>query len=236
MGTVWIVVPTYNERLNITELIARTFAALPMCQLLIVDDNSPDGTGVLVRELQAQHHNLHLLERSGKQGLGSAYRAGFRYALEHGAGVVGEMDADLSHNPADLPRLLNAVERGADVVIGSRRVPGGRVVGWSWHRHLMSWGAMALARAALGLTTHDVTSGFRLYTKKALTAIPWAKVKSDGYAWQEELLFLCERAGLGVAEVPVVFVDRSSGVSKLNIGNVIEFFATVLRLKRSLQK
>jgi dolichol-phosphate mannosyltransferase len=229
--TTWIIVPTYNERANIAELVTRTFAATPSCHLLVVDDGSPDGTAAEVAALQGQYPHLHLLERQGKQGLGSAYRVGFRYALEQGAEVVGEMDADLSHNPKDLPRLLGAVEQGAQVAIGSRRVLGGRIVGWNARRHLMSWGAMALARLVLGLRTHDVTSGFRLYTKTALAAIPWADVRSDGYAWQEELVFLVERAGLRVVEVPVEFVDRTQGASKLSLSNIVEFFATVARLR-----
>ncbi len=236
MDSLWVVVPTYNERENIAELVRRAILALPTAHLLVVDDSSPDGTAEAVGGLQLTYPNLHLIKRVGKLGLGSAYRAGFRYALAHGALVVGEMDADLSHRPEDVPRLLAAVRQGVDVAIGSRRVPGGRVVGWGFQRHLMSWGAMATARLVLGLKTHDVTSGFRLYTKKALASIPWAGVESNGYAWQEELVYLCERAGLNLAEVPVVFVDRTAGVSKLHLKDIVEFFATMVRLKAAPSK
>ena len=222
--------PTYNERASIAELVRRIFASCPAAQVLAVDDASPDDTAQVVLALQSMYPALYLLQRSAKLGLGSAYREGFRYALERGAEVVGQMDADLSHQPEDIPRLLAALGEGIDVAIGSRRVPGGRVVGWSWRRHLMSWGAATCARLVLGLTTRDVTAGFRLYTKKALEAIPWASVTSNGYAWQEEVLYLVERAGLLVAEVPVVFVDRTRGASKLNLGSIVEFFKTIFRL------
>ncbi len=226
----WLIIPTYNESLNIKELIAR-INQNGEWQILVVDDDSPDDTSGVVRNLQKKYSNIFLFTRVGKLGLGSAYRVGFKYALDRGAEMVGEMDADLSHLPEDLSKLYQVIKSGADLAIGSRRVGSGKVEGWSAWRHFTSFSAMLLARIVLGLKTKDVTSGFRLYTKKALNSIPWADIKSDGYAFQEEILFLCERAGLKVVEVPVVFVDRRQGKSKLGIKSIIEFFATLVRLR-----
>lgn len=212
-------------------LLSRLFALPLELYVLVVDDASPDGTGKVADELGERYPRLQVLHRAGKQGLGSAYRAGFAQALGSGADVVGEMDADLSHAPEDVPRLLAALEGGADVAIGSRRVPGGHIVGWGPWRHLMSFGATAVSRLILGLKTKDVTAGFRLYTKQALAAIPWANVVSDGYAWQEELVYLVERAGLHIAEVPVTFVDRTQGRSKLSSAAALEFFVSLVRLR-----
>ncbi len=230
INDIWIVIPTFNECTNLPKLLSAIFSLPENLTVLVVDDNSPDGTGQLADNLTKKYPRLFVLQRAGKLGLGSAYRAGFAYALAQGAEVVGEMDADRSHNPNDLPKLIAAVNAGADVVIGSRRVPGGKIIGWGLWRHIMSWGAMFLARLVLQLKTYDVTSGFRLYTKNALGSIPWAKVKSDGYAWQEEILYLCERAGFKVVEVPVVFEDRKLGKSKLGLKQVEEFFGTLIRL------
>lgn len=228
----WIIVPTYNEVENIGGLVAGLFALSLPLQVLIVDDASTDGTAKLVDGLAGRNPNLHVLHRAAKLGLGSAYRDGFAYALQHGAEVVGEMDADLSHAPEDVPRLYAALAAGAQVVIGSRRMPGGKIVGWGPWRHLASWGAMAVSRLTLGLKTKDVTAGFRLYTKDALASIPWQNTHSDGYAWQEEILFWCERAKLRIVEVPVTFVDRQQGKSKLSPKNATEFFITMWRLQR----
>lgn len=226
----WVVVPTYNERENLPQLV-RGLLELPL-EVLVVDDASPDGTGQLADTMAKVNPRLHVLHRAGKLGLGSAYREGFAYAMASGASLVGEMDADNSHSPGDISRLVAVIESGADIAIGSRRVPGGAVIGWGPWRHLMSWGAMTVSRLALGLKTKDVTAGFRLYTKKTLMSIPWRDVKSDGYAFQEEILFLCERANLKIVEIPVVFTDRTKGKSKLNTKNAIEFFATMWRLRK----
>lgn len=227
----WVVVPTYNERENIDQLLARCFALPLELTVLVVDDSSPDGTAERVGELKAVYPRLRLFKRAGKLGLGSAYRDGFSIALQNGGEILGEMDADMSHAPEDLLKLISAVKEGADVVIGSRRVKGGRVDGWGLVRRFTSWGAMTTARLALGLKTLDVTAGFRLYTRQALEKIPWQAAKSDGYAWQEEMLYLCEKAGLRIVEVPVVFVDRKHGKSKLNSKNIFEFFKTMWRLR-----
>lgn len=231
MENIWLVIPTYNEAANLPELTARLFALPQNLNVLVVDDASPDGTGAVADELAQRYPRLHVLHRAGKLGLGSAYRAGFAWALARGADVVGEMDADLSHAPEDVPRLLATIHHGAGAAIGSRRVAGGRIVGWGMWRSTISWGAAIVSRLILGLKTKDVTAGFRLYTKAALAAIPWQEVASDGYAWQEELVYMLERAGVKITEVPVTFVDRTRGHSKLNFQNVVEFFVTIWRLR-----
>lgn len=231
MDNLWLVIPTYNEKDNLPELLVRLFKLdLPLF-VLVVDDNSPDGTGELADELARYYKSkLFVIHRPAKLGLGSAYRQGFAYALGRGAVVVGEMDADLSHLPEDLPKLWQKIEQGASVAIGSRRVRGGKIVGWNWQRHLSSWGATIFSRAFLGLKTRDVTAGYRLYKIAALEQVPWRLVESNGYAWQEEILYLLEKSGARIAEVPVVFNDRSQGQSKLRKKDIVEFFRTVIRL------
>ncbi|MFH1866952.1 MAG: polyprenol monophosphomannose synthase [Patescibacteria group bacterium] len=237
MKKIIIVIPTYNEVNNINSLLKKIAAlGITNINILIVDDNSPDGTAAIVEKLQNKYPWVYLLKRKAKEGLGIAYRAGFHWALEHQAEVVGEMDSDLSHQPEDLANLINAFQNGVEVVIGSRRVSGGKIIGWSWWRLFTSWGAMSTARLLLRLKTKDVTSGFRLYTRRALQQIPWAKVKSSGYAWQEELIFLCERANLKIIEVPITFIDRKIGKSKLSFADVLEFFYTLIRLLRQKAK
>lgn len=164
-------------------------------------------------------------------GLGSAYVTGFQKALSSGASYIMEMDADFSHLPTDIPKLLAAVESGADLAIGSRRVPGGQIIGWSWWRLFMSWGAMSFSRVLLGLKTKDVTAGFRCYRREVLQQIPLAKIKSNGYSFQEEMLFLVEKLGAKVVEVPVVFNDRQKGKSKLAKKDILDFFLIVFKLK-----
>lgn len=229
-----IVIPTYNERENIETLVARILAlGRPDVAVLVVDDASPDGTGRLADDLARRHpERVSVLHRPAKSGIGSAYLAGFRLAAERGFDAACEMDADGSHDPDALPALLRAVERGADLAIGSRRIPGGKVVGWGPHRHFMSGAAMTLSRLALGLKTRDVTSGFRCYRRKAIDALLSLPIASNGYAFQEETLFFIERAGLKVVEVPIVFRDRERGTSKLTWHEVAQFFAIIGRLRR----
>ncbi len=228
---IFIVIPTYNEKNNIDKLLIEIFELNKNINILVVDDNSPDDTAGEVKKIQTNYPNqLFLLKRSGKLGLGSAYRQGFECCLKMGAEVVGEMDADFSHQPKDLIRLIKEVEGGAEVVIGSRRVEGGQIIGWNWWRKFMSSGANSFSRIVLGLKTKDVTAGFRLYTKNALAKMPWATIKTNGYAWQEEMVYWAEKNNLLIKEVPVIFIDRKVGTSKLNSKDIVDFFVTVIRL------
>ncbi len=225
-----IIIPTYNEAKNIEILIKRVFQQeIPNLEIIVVDDNSPDGTAEIAKKL-SQNFPIHILERESKQGIGSAYIAGFKKALSLGADYIYEMDADLSHDPADLKEMLRAAEN-ADLVIGSRKIPGGQVVGWGWTRKFMSNGAMWFSKMFLGLKTRDVTAGFRCFSRKVLQSIELDKIKSNGYAFQEEMLYRTEKMGFRVAEVPVVFVDRQEGKSKLSRKDIIEFFVVMFKLK-----
>ena len=226
-----IVIPTYNEQQNINTLTKRLFALnLPDLSIIFVDDNSPDGTATAIKGL-ANTYQIELIERPGKLGLGSAYIAGFKRALAEGAELIFEMDADLSHAPEDIPAMINAAENGADLVIGSRKIAGGNIIGWNIWRHLMSNGAMMAARCILGLKTKDVTAGFRCYKRQVLEKIDLDKIKSNGYAFQEEMLYRVEKAGYKIAELPVTFVDRTVGRSKLSTKDIWEFFKVMLKLR-----
>ncbi|MGH3448524.1 MAG: polyprenol monophosphomannose synthase [Nocardioidaceae bacterium] len=225
-GGVLVVVPTYNERPNIESIVGRVRAAVPDAHLLVVDDGSPDGTGVLADELAAGDAHVHVLHRAGKQGLGKAYVAGFHWGFEQRFEVLVEMDADGSHQPEQLSRLLAGLDR-ADVVIGSRWVPGGVVVNWPLHREVISRCANAYARLALGIPVRDATAGFRAYRAVVLDKIGLGEVASAGYCFQVDLVLRALRAGFRVAEVPIEFVDRTQGTSKMNGQIVAEAFARV---------
>lgn len=228
-----IVVPTYNERENIAKLIPNVFAVVPNnLEIIVVDDNSPDNTAKIVADWQTVYsQSLHLIRREKKSGLGSAYIAGFRKALELGADLIMEMDADFSHSPNDIPKLISACEAGADLAIGSRKITGGKIIGWDWKRKVMSDGAMFLSRLLLGLKTQDVTAGFRCYQRRVLEAIGLENITTNGYAFQEELLYRVEKQGFTTKEIPVIFTDRKVGKSKLSTRDIGEFFLTIIRLK-----
>lgn len=215
---VWVVVPTYDERGTLETLVRQVNAVLPEAHLLIVDDASPDGTGELADRMARADPRVGVLHRSGKLGLGTAYVDGFRRALADGAEIAIEMDADLSHDPEDLPRLLAALAAGADVAVGSRDVPGGGVVGWGPGRHLLSKGGSLYARLVLGVPTRDLTTGYKAWTRRALEAIDLHGIQSNGYAFQVETTYRAVRAGLCVEEVPIVFSDRRVGRSKMSRG------------------
>lgn len=231
-----VIVPTYNERENIGPFIGAVLAAAPTVDILIVDDNSPDGTGRIADEIAAREQRLEVLHRPGKAGLGTAYIAGFQHALAHGYERIVEMDADFSHRPEDLPKLLRAAD-GADLVIGSRAVPGGSVIGWSPLRHIISRGGSWYARLLLGLPVQDCTSGFKCFRREALAALDLRSVRSNGYAFQVELNYLCHRAGCRIAEVPITFPDRRVGHSKMSRRIVLEAATLVwqLRGRRAVQ-
>jgi dolichol-phosphate mannosyltransferase len=226
-----VVIPTYNEAENLAGLVERILALTPPGDILVVDDGSPDGTGQLADSLAQTHRGrLTAMHRSGKRGLGSAYIAGFRWGLDHAYEALCQIDADGSHDPEDLPRLWEAVRLGADLAIGSRRVAGGRIVGWNWWRHLMSWGAMTLSRMLLRLQTCDVTAGFRCYRAATARLLLDRQPAAGGYAFQEESLFLVERSGAQISEIPVTFRDRERGASKLGRADIKEFFRVLWRL------
>jgi len=227
----FIILPTYNEAENLPKLVKTIFdLQIPDLHIIVVDDNSPDGTGQIADRL-AKEFPLIVIHRQGKQGLGSACITGFKKALEFGADIVCQMDADFSHDPHDLPRLLERIDKGYDFVIGSRRVTGGNIKGWSRYRNIQSILAMSFARAMLGLKTRDITAGYRCLKATMLKDIDFQTIKANGYAFQEELIYRSEKKGYSIAEVPVTFIDRKFGQSKLGIKDIIEFFMTVFRLR-----
>jgi dolichol-phosphate mannosyltransferase len=221
-GPAWLVLPTYEEATNIERIVEQARAKLPSdAQVLIVDDDSADGTGEIAARLEREHKRVHYLHRPRKEGLGPAYIAGFRRALAEGAGLIVEMDADFSHEPAYLPRLLEAAER-ADVVIGSRYVPGGGVSDWGALRRTISRGGSIYARLVLGLGVHDLTGGFKCFRREVLEAIDLGAVRSRGYAFQVEMTYRATQLGFEVVEVPIVFRDRRAGASKMSRSIVLE--------------
>ncbi len=220
-GVPWLVLPTYNEAENIEAIVAAAGEVLAGAtagayKILIVDDGSPDGTGEIADRLSREREQVQVLHRSEKNGIGPAYLAGFRYALDHGADYVMEMDSDFSHDPADLARLLQAVRSGADLALGSRYVPGGGVVDWGLLRRFISEGGSTYARWVLGLKVKDLTGGFKCFKREVLEAIHFDGVRSQGYAFQVELTYRAVRAGFRVVEVPIVFKDRERGQSKMS--------------------
>ena len=216
-----VVVPTYNERANIAEIIARVLRSAPGIDVLVVDDNSPDGTGALASALASGHDRINVLHRVGKDGLGAAYRAGFAWGLERGYQRLVEMDADGSHQPEQLEHLLTALN-DADVVLGSRWVHGGSVVNWPLRRRLLSQAGSLYARVALGLPVRDVTGGYRAFTADALRQIGYEDVVSQGYCFQIDMLWKAYKGGLRISEVPITFVERVHGESKMSSGIVKE--------------
>ena len=228
-GRVLVVLPTYNERENL-EAVAGAVRALGL-DLLVVDDNSPDGTGEIADRLAAADPQLTVLHRSGKLGLGSAYVAAFTIGLERGYDLLVEMDADGSHRVEHLPAIIEAARSGGGVGLGSRYVRGGAVSGWGWHRRFLSWGANVYCRALLGLDVRDCTSGFRCYTRQVLERIGLERIISDGYSFQIEMVYLATRAGFRVVEVPILFEDRIAGASKVTRGEIVTDFVSVIRLR-----
>lgn len=221
-GPAWLVLPTYNEAENVEPLVEAARAKLPpSAQVLIVDDRSPDGTGAIADRLAERHGNVEVLHRPRKEGLGPAYIAGFRRALAEGAGLVLEMDADFSHDPAYLPRLLEAATR-ADLVLGSRYVPGGGVSDWGPLRRAVSRGGSSYARRVLGVDVRDLTGGFKCFRREVLEAIDLDQISTRGYAFQVEMTFRAIRLGFKVVEVPIVFRERRVGSSKMDLGIAIE--------------
>jgi dolichol-phosphate mannosyltransferase len=221
-----VVIPTYNEVHNLSALTAELFALDLAClEILVVDDASPDGTGQLADELSQRYEaRFHVIHRSGQRGLGLAYRDGFRYALEAGADLVVQMDADFSHSPRYIPQFVENMEQGYDVVVGSRYVSGGELDDqWSFGRYVLSWWANSgYARPILGLKVKDATAGFKCWSRAALEGIDLQTIRSNGYVFQVEMAYVCQRLGYRVAEIPIYFEDRRIGKSKMSIPVKIE--------------
>ena len=235
-GPAWLVLPTYNEAENIEPFVAAVRAKLPeTAQILIVDDNSPDGTGARADALAERHDNVNVLHRREKEGIGPAYIAGFRRALAAGAGLVLEMDSDFSHDPAYLPRLLDASER-ADLVLGSRYVPGGGVGDWGPLRRAISRSGSAYARLLLGVEVRDLTGGFKCFRREVLEAIDLDSIQARGYAFQVEMTYRAIRHGFKVVEVPIVFRDRRVGSSKMDRSILVEAAWQVPRMRFGYRK
>jgi len=225
---VCVVLPTYNERENVPQIVPAILAASPAVDLLVVDDNSPDGTGALADEIAARDSRVRVLHRSRKEGLGRAYLAGFAEALRGGYGRIVEMDADFSHDPGRLPALLGV---DADLVLGSRYVPGGGTVNWGPGRRLLSRGGSFYARTILGVPIRDLTGGFKCFRRKVLESLDLASVRSTGYAFQIELTYRAIRRGFKVVEVPITFVDRRVGKSKMSRRIVAEALWMVWKIR-----
>lgn len=227
-----VIIPTYNEKGNIQRIVEAVLALDIDFHILVVDDNSPDGTAVIVRELQKSHSDaLHLLERKNKEGLGTAYIAGFKWSLARDYTYIFEMDADFSHNPADLPRLLQACKDGADVSIGSRYVKGGEVSNWDYTRILISYFASLYVRSILWIGVKDATAGFVCYHRKVLEAIDLNKIEFVGYAFQIEMKYNAIRKGFKLVEVPITFIDRQVGQSKMSMKIFTEAFVGVVKMR-----
>ena len=232
MDTKIIIIPTYNEKENIRKIILKVFSLDGGYHILVIDDGSPDGTAAIVKALQAEFPDrLFLIERSGKQGLGTAYLTGFRWSLDHGYDYIFEMDADFSHNPEDLSRLYQACKDGADLAIGSRYCDGVSVVNWPIGRIIMSYYASVYVRKVLRMKVYDCTAGFKCYSRKVLETIDLDAVQMKGYGFQIEMKYTAFRLGFKIAEVPIIFINRKEGTSKMSSGIFGEAFWGVLKLR-----
>jgi dolichol-phosphate mannosyltransferase len=225
-----IIVPTYNEKENIHVVTSRIFEHLPETHILIVDDNSPDGTGDIVDEMLKKNKQLHILHREGKLGLGTAYIAGFKYAIENNYDFVFEMDADLSHDPKELPNFMTALKEN-DLVLGSRYISGVNVINWPLRRLILSYGANFYTRLITGMPVKDATGGFKAFRVDVLKAINLDRVRSNGYSFQIEMTYKAFAKGFKIKEIPIVFADRVEGVSKMSSGIVREAVLMVWVLK-----
>ncbi len=235
MQHIAIVIPTYNEHENLPVLIASledVFGSINMkSSVVIVDDGSPDGTGMVAEQLGVKYGNISVLHREGKAGLGSAYKDGFRYAFDKfEPSVIVQMDADNSHDPKYIPEMVRVIAMGNDVVVGSRRIEGGTVIGWGYYRRFVSSGANAFARLMCGLDVRDTTSGYRAYNSNCLRRLDLNTIRSDGYAFQIEMLCRLKQLGCRICELPITFVDRTEGKSKLSSAEMFEFLSICIKL------
>ena len=232
MGKNLVIIPTYNEKENIQKMVEKVFSLKPDFDLLIIDDGSPDGTAQIVKTLQQKFTDrLHLIERQGKQGLGTAYIVGFKWAIEKKYDYIFEMDCDFSHNPDDLLRLLHACENGADVAVGSRYCKGGKVKNWPVGRILMSYFASVYVRLILWINIRDTTAGFKCYKRHVLESINLDNIKFMGYAFQIEMKYASLKKGFKIVEVPITFIDRVEGVSKMSSKIFEEAFLGVIQMR-----
>ncbi len=225
-----IIIPTYNEIENLQSLLTDIFSYAPETHILIVDDNSPDGTGKLADEISTENSRVSVMHRSGKLGLGTAYIAGFKYAIAHGYDAAFEMDADFSHDPKYLPDFLKAIET-ADLVIGSRYIKGGSTPNWSLLRRFISGGGNMYTRFVLGISVHDCTAGFRCYRREVLENLDLDSIQAQGYAFQVEMAYRVFKKGYRIVETPIIFMDRRLGQSKMSGNIFIEGFTSVLRMR-----
>lgn len=228
-----VIIPTYNEKENIEKMIRKVFSLPLPFDVLIVDDSSPDGTGEIVQTLQKEYNGLHLLSRKGKEGLGKAYIAGFKWALENEYQYIFEMDCDFSHNPDDLTKLYEACVNGADVAIGSRYVTGVNVVNWPMSRVMLSYFGSVYVRNISGMKVHDATAGFKCYKNKVLSTINLDNIRFKGYGFQIEMKYASWKLGFQLKEVPIIFTDRTEGTSKISKNIVWEALFGVIKLKLS---
>jgi dolichol-phosphate mannosyltransferase len=227
-----VIIPTYNEKENVENMVRKVFSLPTLFHLLIIDDNSPDGTADIIKRLQPEYEGrLHLVERVGKLGLGTAYIAGFRWALEHNYDFIFEMDCDFSHDPNDLERLQTAVLNGADLAIGSRYISGINVINWPLGRVLMSYFASVYVRLVTGMQVMDTTAGFKCYKRKVLESIDFDDIRLKGYGFQIEMKFTTYKLGYKIVEVPIIFTDRKEGTSKMSGGIFNEAMWGVLKMK-----
>jgi len=234
MAKALIIVPTYNEAENVRGIAERLLEALPVADVLFVDDNSPDGTGAILDEMAAQNSRIHVMHRAGKLGLGTAYIEGFGWGLARDYGYLFEMDADGSHDPKYLPQMLALAEDGADAVVGSRNIPGGGTVNWGIGRKLLSKGGSFYARTILGIEVRDVTAGFVCWSRRVLEALELSTINSNGYSFQIEMKYRALQKGFRIVETPIIFVDRRVGQSKMSRAIVAEALLKVwgLRFRR----
>ena len=227
---VLVAIPTYNEISNVRNIVEAVLAASEAAEVLVIDDNSPDGTGRAADEMAGANPRVHVLHRPGKMGLGSAYIEGFRYAIDRGYDLIFEMDADFSHDPAEIPRFLEAA-KDYDVVIGPRYIDGIRILNWPLKRLMLSYFASVYARMVTGLKLQDTTGGYKCFRREALMKLDLSRIHSDGYSFQIEMNFLCQKKGFRLKEIPIIFADRRHGSSKMNKGIILEALAVVWLLK-----
>jgi dolichol-phosphate mannosyltransferase len=236
--SIWVCLPTYNEAENLAGMVESILAVFSRGEMngsiLVIDDRSPDGTGAIADDLAAKHEGVHVLHRPQREGIGPAYRAGFTEVLGRGADLIIEMDCDFSHNPSDIPRLVAATEH-ADVVLGSRYVPGGGTENWGLLRQTISRSGCMYARGALGISPHDLTGGFKCFRRPVLEAIPLDDVRGAGYVFQVEMTYRAILLGYTVVEIPIIFRDRTAGTSKMSRGIVLEAAVHVPRLRWELR-